>query len=582
MSTLPESNHINAYKSRGERDQQNQRRRRQDNAVQLRKNKREENLAKRRNINICSSDLLEGDSSEIKENIGNQNDLVSASNIDSNIADLKNFNTPQPVMPLDEIVKGILSNMQVMETNPSKINFTQLHKSVQHCRKMLSREKKPPIDQIIEAGLVPYLSELLLLDLKCKTFMHSGDANYTDIIYSTIFEAAWALTNICSGTSEQTHQVVQVDALPKFIRLLNLTSHLNIVEQAAWALGNIAGDGADLRDKVLSEGVLKPLLELLDFKEATNTFLQNTTWTLSNLCRNKNPPTKLEHVRELLPGLVKLLKHKDRQIKTDACWAMSYLTDGTNDRIDTVLQYNALTPLVELLANNKDLSVITPVLRSIGNIVTGTDQQTQKVIDTGSLACFQNLLKHEKSSIQKEAAWTLSNITAGTPDQIQAVIAADLIEPIMNCLRLGDAKTKKESVWVVTNFTSGGTSQQVSLLCQAGAIEGLCNMLSCNEDRTTQVILDGIQNILIHAEKLGYLESGVELIEECGGLDAIEKLQSSQNDQIYQAAYRIIDTYFCDDGEDGVVDDVVNQNKDGEIMFKGNGEKDNGGKAFQF
>lgn len=46
-------------------------------------------------------------------------------------------------------------------------------------------------------------------------------------------------------------------------------------------------------------------------------------------------------------------------------------------------------------------SVQTAALRAVGNIVTGTDEQTQVVLNCDVLSHFPNLLTHPKEKINK-------------------------------------------------------------------------------------------------------------------------------------------------------------------------------------
>merc|ERR1719482_1266116 len=269
------------------------RRRREETTIQIRKSKKEERMNKRR------------------QGVQRPAQGQTPAQMDATVV--------QKLEQLPNLVAGVHS------MDPS----VHLEATTQF-RKLLSIERNPPIQTVIDAGVVPRLVQ----------FLQKDDAPALQ------FEAAWALTNIASGTSDHTRVVIEEGAVPIFCRLL-LSPNDDVREQAVWALGNIAGDSPTCRDLVLREGAMQPLLQQLH-ENSKLSMLRNATWTLSNFCRGK-PQPEFMTVRPALPTLHALLGNPKKGIRKEACWTISNITAGNKDQIQSVIDSNIVPPLVQLL-----------------------------------------------------------------------------------------------------------------------------------------------------------------------------------------------------------------------------------------
>ena len=353
--------------------------------VELRKAKRDEGLQKRRNM----QEVVIVPNAPADVDVSDPEAVASAgaeATTSSNLANAS-FET------LTQTVLGF-----VARNGPAE-EYADVLVAVRQLRKQLSMARNPPIDDCINANLVPSF----------VTMLGHPESKLQ-------FEAAWCLTNIASGTAKQCEAVINANGVPPLVGLMGSPS-LDVCEQAVWAIGNIAGDCAELRDLVLQNGALERVIAMVEATASMGQMapLRNAVWALSNLMRGKPQPA-MHSVANAVPTLAKLLSIQDDEVLMDTCWALSYVTDGGDDRIDlAAVTHGCVVPLMAILQNRTDSKTRTPALRTLCNILTGSAAATQAVIDAGILGVLPDSIKSTKAQTRKEACWAISNSKTPTP-----------------------------------------------------------------------------------------------------------------------------------------------------------------------
>lgn len=275
-------------------------------------------------------------------------------------------------------------------------------------RKILSIAENPPIQAVIDAGLVPRMIEYV------------KQSEYPQLQ----LEATWALTNVASGTTIQCQSIIDKGGIPLFVELLK-SNNSGIVEQAIWAIGNISSDCIFYRDTIIRAGGLHNLVEVVD-KTQEETLIKHGCWALSNLCRG-SPLPKYDFVKSAIPVLCRTIatgRLTDKEIIADCCWAISYHSDANKNKIQVVIESKVISKIIKNLDENS-MAVLIPSIRILGNVSTGSADHTNELLAANILQPLERVLEHHKKVVRREACWVISNIAAGSRNQVEAVLSRE-------------------------------------------------------------------------------------------------------------------------------------------------------------
>ncbi|KAL0336875.1 UNVERIFIED_CONTAM: Importin subunit alpha-9 [Sesamum calycinum] len=324
-----------------------------------------------------------------------------------------------------------------------------------------------------------------------------------------LLEAAWCLTNIAAGKPEETKALLP--ALPLIIAHMGEKSSLPVAEQCAWALGNVAGEGEELRNILLSQGALQPLARMMLPNKGST--VRTAAWALSNLIKGPDPKaaTDLIRIDGVLDAILRHLKRGDEELATEVAWVVVYVTALSNFATSMLAKSDLLQIIVDRLASSNSLQLLIP-----------------------------------------ESAWVLSNIAAGSVEHKKIIHSSEAVLLLMRLLSTAPFDIRKEVAYVLGNLCvapaegSGGPNlivEHLVSLVGGGCLVGFIDLVRSADTEAARLGLQFMELVLRGMPN----GEGPKLVEAEDGIDAMERFQFHENEDLRNMANELVDKYFGED-----------------------------------
>jgi hypothetical protein len=434
-------------------------------------------------------------------------------------------------------------------------------------RKKVSVPSNPPLNEFVAAGLVPLVTELTLSpsddiateSLWALTNIASGDAQNVAALLAArshlrmitclasanaaiVEQAVWALGNIAgdgpvprdvllNAATDTGESLVQalVNLYQRSLSSATWTAAKCITfrKNILWTLSNCCRGKP--QPSIASLTPLFPFLCEVLRSEQDNDSVLDALWCVSYISDGPNDRVQLVLDHDLLAASIRRLRVKPPFTNTNPLTRPheyvqeSALPQGPLGFVLRFLPPRALRVaafvnkdiLFDVFGSDEELfsqaqdsltsrgDVRNCVVRTIGNVVTGNDSQTEKALKLGVTDILSQMAcSTEREQIRKEINWTLSNITAGTCEQVECVTNdVKLVSFLRSSLRDPSMKVAKEAMWTVANAMDRGSISSMDVLARAGVLHAFVGRLWEVDKPVARASLDGILGLCGIVEK---------------------------------------------------------------------------------
>jgi hypothetical protein len=154
------------------------------------------------------------------------------------------------------------------------------------------------------------------------------------------------------------------------------------------------------------------------------------------------------------------MKAKDEMARFRAVQGLRrHLSRTQRPPISEAIAYGALPPLVSFLSDDHDTSMQFEAAWSLTNVASGSHAQTMAVVQHEAHVELVRLLSSQASNVAEQSIWAVGNISGDSPVLRDLIINTGALPPLLRLIdstfTTGNLSMQRNGVWALSNLLRG-------------------------------------------------------------------------------------------------------------------------------
>lgn len=341
-----------------------------------------------------------------------------------------------------------------------------------------------------------------------------------------------------SLNTEFSESLLSNNLIELCLNLLDFDSKL-ISEYSIWCISNISIDSADARLRIIESDRFEKII-IMTRRYLSDQLGKVGVWCLTNIARSRPliKSSKLSILFEVLISLFPLIQDEESQIET--LWALERLTSNISATLTNLIKRQFLARICRLLTNlNHNISL--PCLKIVNNLLKQRFK-VRELVSCHIINQLQQVFSCHNHKVVKEAISIASVLSLCEAYKVINFVQHGTVNKIIEVIPYFNENVRLEALDFFCTLIHFADNEGFSELIDIKIVPVICGFLESPLRQAKFLALQGLCEIFdLFCKFLGESSKNefFNQIENCSGLDAIEKLVYSDQTQISNLALQL-------------------------------------------